>query len=67
MVPVHVAHEEVNYRHVHEIPEPPALVVGGYLPDHRAVVGLGLPLGLPAFVVAPSPGMPPHLRTNIRT
>lgn len=40
VVPIHVTREEVEDGHVHEIQEPPALVVRRQLAHDRAVVGI---------------------------
>lgn len=64
VVSIHVTGEEVEDRHVHDVVQPPALVVGRDLSDQGAVVRLGLPLGFPPLVVRPPPGVPPHLQAE---
>lgn len=61
VMPVHVADEEIVHGHVHQVEQSPALVVRRNIPDHRAVVGICLPLRLPPLVVAASPRMSPDL------
>lgn len=61
VMPVHVARQEVEHGHVHEVVESTALVVGRNLPHEGAIIGLRFPLGLSALVVRASPGMSPYL------
>uniref|UniRef100_A0A182XTA4 Uncharacterized protein n=1 Tax=Anopheles quadriannulatus TaxID=34691 RepID=A0A182XTA4_ANOQN len=65
VVPVHVAGEEVEHGHIHQVEQPAPLVVRRYVAHHRAVVGVGFPLRLPALVVRAAPRMPPHLALRI--
>ena len=58
---VHVPHQEVEDGEVHEVQEPPALVVGTDVLDSLAVVLIILPLSFPSLVVAPPPRVPPGL------
>ena len=61
VVTVHVPHEEVQDGEVHQVQQPPALVVGTDVLDCLTVVRLSLPPGLPSLVVTPPPGMSPGL------
>jgi hypothetical protein len=62
MMSVHVAHQEVQHGHVHQVVEPPAAVVRGYFPNQGTIIVFGLPLGFPAFMVGPPPRMSPYLK-----
>ena len=61
VVPVHVAHEEVVDGHVHDVEQPPALVVRLHLAHDLAVGLVRLPVGLAPLVVRPPPRVPPRL------
>ena len=61
VVTVHVAHEEVQDGEVHQVQQPPALVVWTDVLHCLTVVSLSLPPGLPSLVVTPPPGVSPGL------
>lgn len=63
---VHVAGEEVEDGHIHEVQQATILVIRGNVSDHGAVVGVGFPLSLPAFVVGPAPRVSPDFALGIR-
>lgn len=62
MMPVHVPHQKIKNGHVHDVVQPPALVVGRDFPDQRAVITLRLPLSFPPLVIRSPPGVSPHLK-----
>lgn len=64
VVSIHVTCEEIEHRHVHEIVQSPALIVGGDFPDQVAVVRFRFPLCFSALVVRSSPWVSPNLRRN---
>ena len=61
MVSVHIAHEKVKDSQVHDIQEPPPLLVGFGFFYHFAIVGVGLPCGFAPLVVRSSPRVTPSL------
>lgn len=66
MVPVHVAHQKIENRHVHEIIQSPSLIVRWNFSDQRAVIRLRLPLSFPPLVIRSPPRVSPYLKTTRR-
>ena len=61
MMTIHIAHEEVENREIHDIQKSPALVVGLDLFYDLAVIFVGFPGGFPPLVVRTPPRMAPSL------
>lgn len=61
MMSVHVSHEEVENRHIHDVQKSPPFIIRVDLLHEITVIVVNFPLRLASLVIASAPRVTPHL------